>query len=204
MITKIDYKILDIVSQYPISINDILFGKAVNLYRTSHLFKYYSEYTVSYSLYHLLLENFIFYDGFIIDEFSDFGRFVDKKFSANCYIELTQKGGQYWEEIYQPNWHNYIGVCYDDVSYTQPVNIELTSMNFDLLQKIYQELNQEKIIIEKLTEWEICYWKKITDGDIFQFSYAANSIDEKILVDDIYHDLSSYKELFCKKTRCFL
>lgn len=124
-------------------------------------------------------------------------------FETSILVGLAQQGGEYWEQYYQPNWFNYIDVYYEDKSYTEPVKIELTSMNKYLLLDICQTLNQNKLMIDILDEWEICYWKAIKDIDVFKFTYIAETIDEKILIDDIYSSLYSYKDLFCKDTQHF-
>ncbi len=203
--TKIDFEILDVVSQYPIEINHILFGNKFVFVRSSEIFEYHSANDIYMSLYGLLCRDFICLKNCSVDKFSDFNDFLNHEFPVNCWIELSQKGGQAWEQEFKPNWYNYIEVCYCDISYTDPISIELTSMNHGLLTKICQELNQDKIIIKKLTEWDICYWKQVLDESIFKFSYTAHSIDEKILIDNIYHSLGSnyYKELFCKKSKYF-
>lgn len=102
-----------------------------------------------------------------------------------------------------PNWNYYVDCLYNDKSYTEPVSIELISINEKLLIEIFKKLNKNKVTIEIMNEWEICYWKTIADIAIFKYSYTAESIEEKIIIDNIWQNLHTYKDDFCKKTRTF-
>lgn len=127
-------------------------------------------------------------------------------FDFNRYdgIALSKLGVEYWEKHYQPNWHYYIDVIYDDKDYKNPVNLELISLNENLLKEICQNLSANKIKVEILDEWEICYWKTINNQPIFKYSYTAKTLKEKILVDEIWSNLSqNYRDRFCPKSRHF-
>lgn len=196
--------IIDILAPRKLLINDFLYGNKLNLYQTHDLAKY-SQQEVNQNLFKLFQDNMIYFentkDGTNILSLNihDF----QTGFETSILVGLAQQGGEYWEQYYQPNWFNYIDVYYEDKSYTEPVKIELTSMNKYLLLDICQTLNQNKLMIDILDEWEICYWKAIKDIDVFKFTYIAETIDEKILIDDIYSSLYSYKDLFCKDTQHF-
>lgn len=80
-------------------------------------------------------------------------------FDASITIGLSSSGGRKWEEAFERNWLNYIDVLYDDISYTDPVTIELYSLNKELLLKILkpmQAINLEKFVLMNL-DWQPCY-----------------------------------------------
>lgn len=204
--------ILDLLSKYEISVNTLIYASKVDSYIGYDLREYNAN-KISKTIFNLLDNNFCFVYNFnneISQEINITEQAINyykknKFFDFHIYdnIKLTPKGSNLWEQIFQPNWFNYIDVYYEDKSYTEPVRIELISMNKCLLLEICQNLNQENLIIEALDEWEICYWKTITDIPIFKYSYIAESIEEKMLIDDIWQNLHTYKDKFCKKTRGF-
>lgn len=196
--------IIDILAPRKLLINDFLYGNKLNLYQTHDLAKY-SQQEVNQNLFQLFQSNIIDLED-IENNINTLSLNVDNfmtGFESTILVGLTQQGGKYWEIQYEPNWFNYIDVYYEDRSYTEPVTIELISMNKALLLDICQHSNQDKLKIENLDEWEICYWKKVQDVDIFKFTYVAETIEEKILIDKIFNDLSSYQDLFCKNTNHF-
>lgn len=196
--------IIDILAPRKLLINDFLYGNKLNLYQTHDLAEY-SQQEINQNLFKLFQDNMIYFENtkdstnILSLSIYDF----QTGFETSILVGLTQQGGQYWEQCYQPNWFNYIDVYYEDKSYTEPVKIELTSMNKSLLLEICQTLNQDKLMIDILDEWEICYWKKVQGVDVFRFTYIAETIDEKILIDNIFSRLYSYKSLFCKNSEHF-
>lgn len=197
---KIDVKIIDTISQYPIMLNDLLYGRKLDLYRVRRLLKYHCDKQIKLSLLNLLSSNVLYVTH---KEFDGDANFLNQDFYCHHWLELTESGAMVWEQKLKPNWNYYISCSYDDKDYKNPVNIELISLNKNLLQEICKYLNQKKLQVELLDEWEICYWKTITDIPIFKYSYTAESIEEKILIDDIWQNLHTYKDKFCKKTRGF-
>lgn len=196
--------IIDILAPRKLLINDFLYGNKLNLYQTHDLAKY-SQQEVNQNLFQLFQSNIIDLED-VENNINILSLNVDNfkaGFESTILVGLTQQGGGCWEYQYNPNWFNYIDVYYEDKSYTEPVTIELTSMNKALLLDICQHLNQDKLLIELLDEWEICYWKKVQGVDIFKFTYIAETIEEKILIDEVFNDLSSYQDLFCKNTNHF-
>lgn len=196
--------IIDILAPRKLLINDFLYGNKLNLYQTHDLAKY-SQQEVNQNLFQLFQSNIIDLED-IENNINTLSLNVDNfkaGFESTILVGLTQQGGGGWEYQYNPNWFNYIDVYYEDKSYTEPIIIELTSMNKALLLDICQHLNQDKLAIELLDEWDICYWKKVQGVDIFKFTYIAETIDEKILIDEVFNDLSSYQDLFCKNTNHF-
>lgn len=206
MFNENSYLVLDVLSKYTTSINRLLYANKVDTYDSVN----FQEYNLAYMssiLFYLLKKGLLFIDVDNVNKTKDVIDFYENNqyFDLNRYdlVYLSPEGAKLWEEEYKPNWFNYIDVYYEDRSYTEPVTIELISMNKALLLDICQHSNQDKLKIENLDEWEICYWKKVQDVDIFKFTYVAETIEEKILIDEVFNDLSSYKDLFCKKTEHF-
>lgn len=206
MFNENSYLVLDVLSKYTTSINRLLYANKVDTYDSVN----FQEYNLAYMssiLFYLLKKGLLFIDVDNVNKTKDVIDFYENNqyFDLNRYdlVYLSPEGAKLWEEEYKPNWFNYIDVYYEDRSYTEPVTIELISMNKALLLDICQYLNQDKLAIELLDEWDICYWKKVQGIDIFKFTYVAETIEEKILIDEVFNDLSSYKDLFCKKTEHF-
>lgn len=207
---RLQILIIDSLSQYEIQINRLLYSNKVDTYDGIN-FQEYEQYHISKEIFYLLINGICEVFSYKNENFKNITNesiiyFKENKlFNFDIYdgIFLTKKGGELWEKNFKPNWNYYIGCSYDDKSYTEPVSIEITSINENLLIEVFKKLNKDKITIEMLDEWEICYWKTITDIPIFKYSYTAESIEEKILIDDIWQNLHTYKDKFCKKTRGF-
>lgn len=201
--------LLDVLSRYPCTVNGIIYANKVDTYY-SYNFQEYSSREIEKIVFEMLSQDFCYIQSNDVDITKQSLNFFckERKFDFQRYdcIGLTQLGGQRWEELFKPNWSNFIDVLYDDVSYLNPVNMDLKSSNKSLLMEILKPLNIENIedffILEK--EWQPCYWKVISDLNCYNFNYTANSIDEKIIIDEIYNSLSNYSKLFCEDTEYFL
>lgn len=206
LINKHNLLILDIISKYPENVNKLIYAKDIDIYRNFNL-QYFSIQENANAIFDLIFNGLCSIHNYDIDKteqsIQSYQLYHQFDFHRYDHIALTEKGSQYWEQQYKPNWFNYIDVYYEDKSYTAPVTIELTSMNKSLLQEICKDLNQDKLMIDILDDWEICYWKKVHGVNILKFTYIAETIDEKILIDNIFSRLYSYKSLFCKNSEHF-
>ena len=122
---------------------------------------------------HLLME--MYNDGYI--EFFRGQKKVQlkEKISAieidpQWFFSLTEKGGQLWENIYQPNWDLYIGIdselpTNDDAVETITIRAGSLKALQDLLEKIRNESTYEEISpLKPLTAWRPTYWKSLDRG----------------------------------------
>ena len=194
MSQNIKNTILDLLSKYETSVNTLIYASRVDGYIGYDL-RGYGINKISETIFNLLDNDFCFvcnFDSKISEEVDITHQAINYYKQNNIFdfhiydnIKLTLKGGNLWEKIFQPNWFNYIDVYYEDKSYREPVKIELISMNKNLLL-------------------DICYWKTITNTPIFKYSYTAESLEEKIMIDEIWSNLYVYKDKFCRKTNSFL
>lgn len=203
--------LMDKIAQYPVNVNHFIYANKIDNYK-SHEFQAYDLATMSKLIFELLQDGFceVFYwknDKKVIinkQALEYYHKHHCFDFDREHYIALSQKGVAYWQEYFKPNWDYYIGYMYDDNHYTNPVAVEVTSINEALLEQIFQHIDKNKIQKELLNEWEICYWKTIRNQPIFKYSHTANSIAEKILVDDLWRNLSDcYRDKFCPKSQDF-
>lgn len=198
METKLNDIILDILSKYEFPINDFIYGNKVNLYQVHELLEYDSNQILK-SLWYLIREELIVFNE-TIKPINCFDDLESMDFDASITIGLSSSGGKRWEKKFEPNWFNYIDVSYDDISYTDPVAIELYCFNKDLLMKVLKPM-QEAINLERFIsidiDWQPCYWKIFDNSHCFKFAFIANNINHKIMIDNIYNSLSNYQNLFC-------
>lgn len=200
---KLNDTILDILSKYDFPINDFIYGNKVNLYQVHELLEYNSNQILK-SLWDLIRDELIIFNK-ATKPINSLDDLVSIDFDPSITIGLSCLGGQKWEKAFEPNWLNYIDVLYDDVSYSDPVAIELYSLNKDLLLKVLkpiEAINLERFISIDL-EWKPCYWKTFDSSHCFKFAFLADDIKHKIIIDDIYNSLSDYQNLFCPKTHHF-
>jgi hypothetical protein len=195
--------ILDIISKYRFPINDFFFGKKVNLYHI-HMLYSFSDDDVRMEIWQLLREGLVEINSDI--SFSFFDSFKEYNFDSSVLLGLTALGGEKWEEVFNPNWFNYVEVIYDDLSYENPVTIELRSLNEKLLEKILTPLKlvNAELQFKLIGELQPCYWKKINTTSCYLFQYTAQSLEEKIVTNNIYNSLSDYSKDFCHETNYFL
>lgn len=203
--------LMDKISQYGTSVNHFIYAKKIDSCQ-SFEFQRYDTDTMSKMIFELLNDDFC--EVFCWDnehkinitnqaiEYYNKNQCFD--FDSNDNIELSKKGVLCWENYFKPNWDYYVDIYFDDRDYQNPVNVEITSMNQNLLNDIFKKLLKNKIKIEMLDEWEICDWKTINNQPIFKYSYIAKTLKEKIAVDEIWRDLSDYyRDKFCPKSRHF-
>lgn len=195
---NIHHLIIDTISQYELSINELLYGNKINFYPVLCL-QAYNIKQIQLAIWELLQHSLIYLTD---DEYQE-TEFFTQDFNYSTFIGLTALGGEYWEKLYQPNWDNYIQIHYDDKSYLEPVKLELISLNIMLLNNATQHLSSDKLQLTNIKSWNISYWKSITNQKIYQMKYVAETIQEKILIDDIYNNISSYQQDFCKNTEYF-
>lgn len=210
---NINHTIIDLLSKHPIYINRILYSSKVDTY-DCYDFKGLSMKQISELIFDLLYNDFCcvyYFDDKINQEiditnqaliFYKENNFFD--FDIYDSIKLTQKGANLWEKIFKPNWNYYIDIFYEDKDYINPISLELISLNKEILHEIFQDFNQENIQIEELKDWEVCYWKTLKDIPIYKYSYLGKTLDEKVLIDEIWQNLSTkYKTKFCEKSQYF-
>ncbi len=138
MIYEHTHQLFDALSKHTTSVNRLIYANKVDTYDSVEFQEFDQKY-MSDLIYHLLKSGYARIDVNEMDKTYEAIEFYEKNicFNFNRYdlIALTPKGGQIWEQEFKPNWYNYIGVHYYDMSYIDPVGIELTSMNYDLLEK---------------------------------------------------------------------
>lgn len=90
---------------------------------------------------------------------------------SNLYISLTEKGGELWESIYQPNWELFIGVDsefpdnYDGTNEIITIHAGSSEALNHLLKKLQVEVEYKEISpLEQLPVWHPVYWKTLYKG----------------------------------------
>ncbi|MGR3977625.1 hypothetical protein FW754_08070 [Acinetobacter sp. 1207_04] len=87
--------------------------------------------------------------------------FLDKPIQEKkLLIGLTSKGGEIWEKKYQVDWSQYLyfEIIEKDKNHQE---VCMYSINKDLIFKIFPE--HKKPTIEKLKNWNVTYWKILSD-----------------------------------------
>lgn len=98
----------------------------------------------------------------------------------NIWVQLTAKGGSYWESFFAPQWNRFhIHGIGEDEAGTGYWNVEYGSR--DLLQESidiwreYLDIQQKDICIEKITPWQATYWKSLPEG--YKASFTVKNMD---------------------------
>ena len=97
-------------------------------------------------------------------------RINSAEIDSQWYFSLTEKGGELWESIYQPNWDLYVGVDSEfpaDGSSSEIITIRTGT--FEVLHNLLKELQimpgyKEISPQESLHTWKPTYWKALTHG----------------------------------------
>lgn len=124
----------------------------------------------------------LYKDGYI--EFTDIGNtrcLNDVNFKirlSNSYVSLTKKGGDVWEQNFQPDWSKYFSFEMTFLSFNK-AEIKLESMNRTLL---LETLGSIKFIsrsnVVELSPWEATYWKVIEVGYSVSYFSSITEIED--------------------------
>ncbi len=214
METTLNHEILDILSQYPLSINQLIYANKLDCYLLYEIQDYPSQ-QIYASMWDLLEKGFIRIQQHDAKNeetktlvIKNFDEFLNLEFTRYTEIELTKLGGQEWEKIFQPNWDNYISCLVDFTSYTKPTDFDVLSFNKQLLSEVVAPLNidiKKYCSIIDFHNYFIYpyYWKDFSNMDCIHFQYQAETLEEKILVEKIVNTCD-YKDKFCTKTKQFI
>lgn len=200
--------IIDIISQYPISVNKLLYANKVDTYDSIDLQDYEITF-IADSIFDLLSDDIYYIKSNDIDISKQFIDFYSKnrefQFLRYDEIGLTKQGGEYWEFKFLPNWYHYIQVYYTDNGYHDFSELLLQSLNKDMIDDIIIKFNLsgQDYHISQESNWQPCYWKDIKDTS-FILSITSNDIKQKIIIDDIYRYISNLNNEFCSLTKNFI
>jgi len=122
-------------------------------------------------------------EGELLDEFVPSREQIESALvdEERVFYGLTPQGGVRWEEYAKPDWGWYVNASYDtDESGRGKVDIEGVSR-----QRVaeYLSLHYEHYVMpdttaregseewEKLTPWQVFYWKTLSEGYLGRFAY---------------------------------
>lgn len=195
---------IDLLSKYQMQVNKLIYVSKIGSY-LAMAFEKFDIATMEKLIFELLVERICFTETFIEEEVIDNTEQAIRHYkNAGCFnfktydgIGLTALGGQIWEEQFSPNWRNYVECSYNDNSIANPMTLEITCQNLDLLQQIIAPLSLANFnqYTQITNDFHPCYWKKI-HGKVYHFSYTATSWQEKLCAENVFESIHQYSPLF--------
>lgn len=202
---------IDLLSKYPMQVNKLIYANKVDSY-DNYNYQSYSIEKMSEFIFELLENKLCFvryFDEKLEKEIDISQKSMDyyrqhQSFDFGRYdsIGLTDKGGEYWEQLFHPNWDYFIDASGGHYNIDNMIGMEVVHLNStkkQLLDEICQPLPHLQIEINEYNERQTptmhtYYWKTMSNTKFYCYTIVANSDDDKILLENTFNDVIKYDE----------
>lgn len=209
---------INLLSKYTMQVNKLIYASKIDNYNNDD-FQFYGVDEMSKFIFELLQSElcFVYHFDEQLEQEIDISQQAIEFYKQNQYFDfgrydsigLTNKGGKYWEQLFNPNWDYFVDASGGHHNPDNMIGIEvlnLDSTNQALLDEICQPLSHLTIEISELNErfepeYRPYYWKTMPNTKFYCYTITANTDDGKILLENTLNDLVKYDELFCENAR---
>jgi len=101
----------------------------------------------------------------------------------NLLVQLTAKGGSYWESMFNPQWNRF---HIHSISFGESEDESNWDLEYGCLTLLHRSINIQKqffnilegeIPVERVSPWQATYWKTLSEGHKASFTVRGDYFD---------------------------